>query len=91
VWVPEKGIHYVNAEKVRENLVDTFMNDEFLVWPNGVYRDMLDSLARLEEPELPLPWPIGDNYWDDAQELSKWDKAWNRLANESPRATWMGT
>jgi predicted phage terminase large subunit-like protein len=91
VWFPEKGIHYVNAEKVRENLVDTFMNDEFLVWPNGVYRDMLDSLARLEEPELPLPWPIGDNYWDDAQELSKWDKAWNRLANESPRATWMGT
>lgn len=91
VWFPQSGIWYTNAEKRRENLVDTFINDEFLVWPNGTYRDMLDSLARLEEPELPLPWPIGENYWDEAQQLSPWDKAWAEAANkERQRGSWLG-
>jgi len=88
IWFPEKGIWYTNSEGQRENLVETFINEEFLLWPNGTYRDMLDALARLEEPELPLPWPIGDNYWDEAQEIGKWERAWNRVEHKRP--SWLG-
>lgn len=90
VYFPEGGIWHTNSEGKRENLVETFINEEYLTWPNGKYRDMLDSLARLEEPELPLPWPMGDNFWDDAlPQSSKWDRAFAK-AEKQTAPGWMG-
>ncbi len=38
-------------------LVHVFIEEEYMAFPVPLHDDMLDSLARLMEPELPLVWP----------------------------------
>lgn len=40
-----------------EDLVKEFLEKEYAAFPVATHDDMLDSLARLIEPELPLQWP----------------------------------
>jgi len=39
------------------NLVDVFRDEEFLPWPNSKYKDGLDCLARITDPDLNVRFP----------------------------------
>ena len=40
-----------------EDLVKIFIEEEYMAFPVPIHDDMLDSLARIAEPDLPLLWP----------------------------------
>ncbi len=46
-----------NYEGKLEDLVDIFINQEYLAFPVPVHDDMLDCLARILDPELSAMWP----------------------------------
>ena len=45
----------VNGQKY--DLIRDFLSEEYLRWPACTYKDMLDSLARIEEKDMPLYFP----------------------------------
>lgn len=49
---------YTDYERRTRDLVRDFIEEEYAPFPVGQHDDMLDSLARIEEPELPLLWPM---------------------------------
>ena len=57
IYLPE-SLHYTNWEGVPVDLVRAFVEEEYLAFPVGLHDDMLDSLARMEEPDLRLLWPM---------------------------------
>jgi predicted phage terminase large subunit-like protein len=50
-------LNYSDYEHVVRDLVHDFIEQEFVAFPVSAHDDMLDSLARIEEPELELVWP----------------------------------
>lgn len=56
VYMP-RVLHYTPAEGATVDLIHDFIETEYLPFPLGKHDDMMDSLARLCEPELPLVWP----------------------------------
>ena len=56
VWMPEE-ILYTDHSGKPKNLIHHFIEEEFLSFPVGRHDDMLDSLARIAEPNLDTPWP----------------------------------
>jgi len=56
VYLP-RSQHRTNYEGVTEDMVSAFLNDEYKAFPVAIHDDMLDGLARIAEPELPLSWP----------------------------------
>ena len=54
------------------DLVADFIEQEYLSFPVGRHDDMLDSLARIAEPNLDLAWPM------------KTTQAVNRYVNYAP-------
>lgn len=56
IWLPET-MHSTNYEKVAVDLVRSFIEEEYVPFPVGIHDDMLDALARIAEPDLPLVWP----------------------------------
>ena len=44
-------------EGTRHDLVKVFVNDEYLAFPVPLHDDMLDSLARICDPEFPMAAP----------------------------------
>lgn len=62
IWFP-KSLHVTDWERTTRDLVHDFIEDEYMAFPNGGHDDMLDSLARICEPDLPLAWPkTGPSY-----------------------------
>ena len=55
-----KTLFYRDYEGIGRDMVNIFIEDEFVAFPVSVHDDMLDSLARLLEPDLPLTWPKGE-------------------------------
>lgn len=51
------SMHKTNYEKTVVDLVHAFVEEEFVPFPVGIHDDMLDALARIQEPDLPLIWP----------------------------------
>ena len=49
---------YTNYEGTTEDLVTVFVEQEYMAFPVPIHDDMLDSLARIAEPDLPLDWPM---------------------------------
>jgi phage terminase large subunit-like protein len=39
------------------DVLERWINEEYLVFPNAMAKDGLDALSRLTERDLPLPWP----------------------------------
>lgn len=73
-----KTMFYRDYEGLGRDMVQIFMEDEFVAFPVSVHDDMLDSLARLLEPDLPLTWPRGektepkrDRYADNSSSRDK--------------------
>ena len=56
VWFPN-SIHKTDSDGKTRNLVEEFIEQEYLAFPVSTHDDMLDSLARIEEPDLDLTWP----------------------------------
>lgn len=56
VWFPI-SLHKTDVNGEIHELVSEFIEQELLAFPVAVHDDMLDSLARLEEPDMPLVWP----------------------------------
>lgn len=53
-----RSLHYTNHEKITRDLVHDFVQEEYKPFPVPTHDDMLDALARLFEPNLPLVWPL---------------------------------
>ena len=56
VWFPN-SIHKTDTEGKTRELVGDFIEYEYLAFPVATHDDMLDALARIAEPDLPLIWP----------------------------------
>lgn len=56
IWLPRTR-YRTNLEGKTEDLVDVFIQQEYKAFPVAVHDDMLDSLARIAEPDLRLSWP----------------------------------
>jgi predicted phage terminase large subunit-like protein len=56
VWFPNE-MYYTDKSGCSNDLVKVFIEEEFLTFPVGRHDDLIDSLARICEPELRLPWP----------------------------------
>lgn len=56
VWFP-KQFFYTDYSGKAQDLVQVFVEQELAVFPVGAFDDMLDSLSRIAEPLLDLPWP----------------------------------
>lgn len=52
-----KTLHRTNWDKKTEDLVKLFVEEEYMAFPVGSHDDMLDSLARICEPNMDLAWP----------------------------------
>lgn len=63
VYFP-RSLHKTNYEGKTEDLVDVFVQQEYKAFPVAIHDDMLDALARIAEPDLPLVWP------DEAPDVS---------------------
>lgn len=52
-----KTIIRTDYQKVARDLINDFVEEEFVAFPVPVHDDMLDAMARLLEPDLPIIWP----------------------------------
>lgn len=56
IFLPET-MWKTNYQKVPQDLVQSFIEEEYVAFPVPIHDDMLDCLARLLEPDLILEWP----------------------------------
>lgn len=56
IWFPERLLK-MNYEGKEQDLVKVFFEEEYQCFPVPVHDDMLDALARMFEPDLPMIWP----------------------------------
>ncbi len=56
MWFPE-ALPYTNTDGKTLDLVQHFVEQEYLAFPVGKHDDMLDALSRVAEPTLDTPWP----------------------------------
>ena len=52
-----KSLHVTDYQKTVRDLVQDFIEHEYAAHPVGLHKDMLDSLSRIAEPDMPLKWP----------------------------------
>lgn len=80
IWLPQSH-SATDWQKNTRDLVHDFIEEEFYPFPVGLHDDMLDSLARICEPELHLIWPTEDAaeakprdmwMWMDEPEEESW-------------------
>jgi phage terminase large subunit-like protein len=64
IWIPE-SLNVTDWQGKVRDLVNDFIEDEFCAFPVGIHDDMLDALARMEEPDLKLVWPQVENPKDN--------------------------
>ena len=56
IWLPEH-MYVTDWQRNTVDLVRAFVEEEYMAFPVGMHDDMLDALARMEEPDLSLQWP----------------------------------
>lgn len=56
VYLP-RTLHRTNYQGQVEDLIEIFKNQEYKAFPVPLHDDMLDALARIEEPTMQLSWP----------------------------------
>lgn len=56
VYLPQT-MHKTNYEGKIEDLINVFVQQEYKSFPVSLHDDMLDALARIAEPDIPLKWP----------------------------------
>lgn len=61
IWFPHQLMYTDKSGEVRD-LVHDFIETEYLSFPVARHDDMMDGLARSEEPDLALPWPMESSF-----------------------------
>lgn len=56
VYLP-RSLYYTDCEGKTRDLIQEFVQQEYKPFPVPIHDDMLDALARICEPDLPLIWP----------------------------------
>lgn len=56
IYLPDRAVH-VNYEGIQEDVVKSFVAEEFKAFPFSAHDDMLDCLARITDPEFRLSAP----------------------------------
>jgi phage terminase large subunit-like protein len=85
------NINYIDYTDEQKDLVESFINEEYLAFPNSQFKDMLDALARLMEPDLPLYAPKGLKFMKEAYpDIDAYDIEWQKQQREASRSGWMG-
>lgn len=59
-WYSPEVIYKTNKEGKKEDLIRIFVEQEYKGFPVSVHDDMLDSKARVLDPEFITSWPKGD-------------------------------
>jgi len=57
-WYLPDTLYRTNYEKVTQDLVEIFINEEYLAFPVSVHDDMMDIKARVLDEDLGAVWPI---------------------------------
>ena len=52
-----KSKNVADWQKTVQDLIHSFIEEEYFPFPVGLHMDMMDSLSRIAEPELKLIWP----------------------------------
>lgn len=84
VWLPEVMMRHSDNKHI--DLVRHFIDQEYLAFPVGVHDDMLDSMARILDPEFFAVWPKDDDYsrsYSKRTQRSKYERRPQRAT------TWM--
>lgn len=71
VYLPE-SLNYTGSDGRVHDLVNSFIQEEYKAFPVGLHDDMLDSLARIAEPDLPLVWPQESTPIDLSNYTTEW-------------------
>ena len=66
IYLP-KSLHVTDYQKTVRDLVHDFVEDEYMAFPVGSHRDMLDALSRIAEPDLTLVWPKKEKRVEEPQ------------------------
>lgn len=56
IYLP-KMLMYVNSEGQQLDMVDVFINEEYIYFPKPKHDDMLDSLARIQDGKMEIQFP----------------------------------
>ncbi len=68
IWLPNK-LEKKNYEGKTEDVVNTFVKEEYLTFPTPKHDDMLDCLARIKDEDLHIIFPMAeeddDSYYED--------------------------
>lgn len=56
IWLPQT-YNVTDWQRIPVNLVQSFIEEEYMAFPVGLHDDLLDALARIAEPDLRLVWP----------------------------------
>ena len=56
-WLFPESVYRTNYQGKTEDLIDIYINEEFLAFPVSVHDDMLDCQARIVDPELNVIFP----------------------------------
>lgn len=65
-----------NYEGKTEDLIDVFINNEYLAFPVPLHDDMLDALARILDEDLHVVWPQPDGPEDRYKKKRSSGSAW---------------
>lgn len=86
----EQGRMYLPQYKPRTlydgttvNLIEVFVEEEYVAFPVPVHDDMLDCLARIEDPDIKVKWPQSE---DEMNDLSRLLPGMSVNPNRDPRA-----
>lgn len=55
-----RSIHKTIYDGTTVNLIDVFIEEEYMAFPVGTHDDMLDALARIVDPDFSVHWPKSD-------------------------------
>lgn len=86
IYFPKGGIHKRDYRGQMYDLCKVFFEEEFLSFPVGTHDDMLDCLARIAEPDLPLLWPQPGEYLRD----KNFDPYDAKPRRQQSNVSWMG-
>lgn len=80
-------LEYRTLEGEKVDLVSAFIQEEYLPFPNAQFKDMLDALSRIAEPDLDIMWPTTADY----RSHDRWEeKAYMRKKQTVEQSGWMG-
>jgi predicted phage terminase large subunit-like protein len=73
VWMPHQ-LFYTDIAGKEHELIEEFIEQEYLAFPVGRHDDMIDALARIAEPKLDTPWPRQQEFTQQVPAFNAFDQ-----------------